>query len=122
MPKEGTSRIRRIARHQRVRKNVNGSSERPRMSVYRSLNHTYAQVIDDKEGVTLVSASSLEMSVKNNLTDKSKKEIASLVGSLIAERAMDNGLKEVIFDRGGYKYHGRVKAVAEAARKGGLTF
>ena len=122
MPKEGTSRIRRIARHQRVRKNVNGSSERPRMSVYRSLNHTYAQVIDDKEGVTLVSASSLEMSVKNNLTDKSKKEIASLVGSLIAERAMDNGLKEGIFDRGGYKYHGRVKAVAEAARKGGLTF
>ena len=122
MPKEGTSRIRRIARHQRVRKNVNGSSERPRMSVYRSLNHTYAQVIDDKEGVTLVSASSLEMSVKNNLTDKSKKEIASLVGSLIAERAMDNGLKDVIFDRGGYKYHGRVKAVAEAARKGGLTF
>ena len=122
MPKEGTSRIRRIARHQRVRKNVNGSSERPRMSVYRSLNHTYAQVIDDKKGVTLVSASSLEMSVKNNLTDKSKKEIASLVGSLIAERAMGNGLKEVIFDRGGYKYHGRVKAVAEAARKGGLTF
>ena len=122
MPKEGTSRIRRIARHQRVRKNVNGSSERPRMSVYRSLNHTYAEVIDDKEGVTLVSASSLEMSVKNNLTDKSKKEIASLVGSLIAERAMDNGLKDVIFDRGGYKYHGRVKAVAEAARKGGLTF
>jgi len=122
MPKEGTSRIRRIARHQRVRKNVNGSSERPRMSVYRSLNHTYAQVIDDKKGVTLVSASSLEMSVKNKLTDKSKKEIASLVGSLIAERAMDNGLKDVIFDRGGYKYHGRVKAVAEAARKGGLTF
>ena len=122
MPKEGTSRTRRIARHQRVRKNVNGSSERPRMSVYRSLNHTYAQVIDDKKGVTLVSASSLEMSVKNNLTDKSKKEIASLVGSLIAERAVGNGLKEVIFDRGGYKYHGRVKAVAEAARKGGLTF
>ena len=122
MPKEGTSRSRRIARQQRVRKKVNGSSERPRMSVYRSLNHTYAQVIDDKKGVTLVSASSLEMSVKNNLTDKSKKEIASLVGSLIAERAMDNGLKEVIFDRGGYKYHGRVKAVAEAARKGGLTF
>lgn len=122
MAKEGTSRIRRIARHQRVRKNVNGSSERPRMSVYRSLNHTYAQVIDDKKGVTLVSASSLEMSVKNNVTDKSKKEIASLVGSLIAERAMGNGLKEVIFDRGGYKYHGRVKAVAEAARKGGLTF
>ena len=122
MPKEGTSRIRRIARHQRVRKNVNGSSERPRMSVYRSLNHTYAQVIDDKKGVTLVSASSLEMSVKNNLADKSKKEIASLVGSLIAERAVGNGLKEVIFDRGGYKYHGRVKAVAEAARKGGLTF
>ena len=122
MPKEGTSRIRRIARHQRVRKNVNGSSERPRMSVYRSLHHTYAQVIDDKKGVTLVSASSLEMSVKNKLTDKSKKEIASLVGSLIAERAMGNGLKDVIFDRGGYKYHGRVKAVAEAARKGGLTF
>ena len=96
MPKEGTSRIRRIARHQRVRKNVNGSSERPRMSVYRSLNHTYAQVIDDKKGVTLVSASSLEMSVKNNLTDKSKKEIASLVGSLIAERAMDNGLKDFL--------------------------
>ena len=122
MPKEGTSRIRRIARHQRVRKNVNGSSERPRMSVYRSLNHTYAQVIDDKKGVTLVSASSLEMSVKNKLTDKSKKEIASLVGSLIAERAMDNGLKEVIFDRGGYKYHGRVKAMADAAREGGLKF
>ena len=122
MPKEGTSRIRRIARHQRVRKNVNGSSERPRMSVYRSLNHTYAQVIDDKKGVTIVSASSLELPVKDKLQDKSKREIAGLVGSLIAERAVGNGVKEVIFDRGGYKYHGRVKAVAEAARKGGLTF
>ena len=122
MPKEGTSRIRRHARHARVRNRVKGVADRPRLVVFRSLRHMYAQVIDDTEGVTLAAASSLDSEVKARRNGGAKAEVAGLVGSLIAERATGAGIKTVVFDRGGYKYHGRVKAVADAARKGGLTF
>lgn len=106
-------------RQVRVRKKVNGTSERPRLNVFRSLKHIYAQLINDKQGATLVAASSLELEANGDL---SKAQVAEKVGQLVAERAVEQGIKQVIFDRGGYKYHGRVKALAEAARKGGLEF
>ena len=122
MPKEGTSRIRRHARHARVRRTVRGIAEKPRLVVFRSLRHMYAQVIDDTEGVTVASASSLDAEVKGRRNGGTKADVAGIVGSLVAERAVGKGIKTVVFDRGGYKYHGRVKAVADAARKGGLSF
>ena len=122
MPKEGTSRIRRHARHARVRSRVRGVAGRPRLVVFRSLRHMYAQVIDDTEGVTLAAASSLDTEVKARKNGGSKADVAGVVGTLIAERAAGAGVDTVVFDRGGYKYHGRVKAVADAARKGGLSF
>ncbi len=105
-----------------MRRKIVGTSERPRLSVYRSLNHVYAQVIDDSQGRTLASASSLESAVKTQNDDKKKVDVAELVGDLVSERAREKGISQVVFDRGGYKYHGRVKALAEAARKGGLVF
>lgn len=122
MPKEGTSRIRRHARHARVRNRVRGVAGRPRLVVFRSLRHMYAQVIDDTEGVTLAAASSLDAEVKTRKNGGSKADVAGIVGTLIAERATGAGVARVVFDRGGYKFHGRVKAVADAARKGGLSF
>ena len=122
MPKEGTSRVRRLARHIRVRRQLKGVAERPRLVVFRSLRHMYAQVIDDGVGETLVSASSLDAMGKEQRNGKSKSNVAELVGTLVAERALEKGIKSVVFDRGGYQYHGRVKAVADAARKGGLSF
>ena len=122
MPKEGTSRIRRHARHARVRNRVRGVAGRPRLVVFRSLRHMYAQVIDDTEGVTLAAASSLDAEVKTRKNGGSKADVAGIVGTLIAERAAGAGVARVVFDRGGYKFHGRVKAVADAARKGGLSF
>jgi len=101
---------------------VSGVAQRPRLAVFRSLKHIYAQVIDDTQGVTLAAASSLEGQVRSQRDGKPKAEVSRLVGELIAQRAASKGVKAVAFDRGGYKYHGRVKAVAEAARKGGLTF
>lgn len=112
----------RYRRHLRVRRKVQGTSLRPRFSVFRSLNHIYAQVIDDTQGRTLVSASTLDPELKKDSEDKSKGERAGVVGALLAKRALEKGIKEVVFDRGGYKYHGRVKALAEAARQGGLKF
>ena len=109
-------------RHVRVRRKISGTTERPRLSVYRSLNHVYVQVIDDTQGNTLASASSLENAVKTQQNGKSKVDVAELVGALISERAKDKGISHVVFDRGGYKYHGRVKALADAAREGGLVF
>ena len=109
-------------RHARVRRKIAGTSERPRLSVYRSLNHVYAQVIDDSQGRTVASASSLESAVRTNVGEGSKVDVAGLVGDLVSERAREKGVSEVVFDRGGYKYHGRVKALADAARKGGLVF
>ena len=117
-----TRRIGRLRRHIRVRKTLSGTPEKPRLSVFRSLNHIYVQVIDDVQGKTLASASSLDESVKSESQGKSKRETADLVGTLISSRAKEMRIKQVVFDRGGYKYFGRVKSLAEAARKGGLEF
>ncbi|MBV8631698.1 MAG: 50S ribosomal protein L18 [Silvibacterium sp.] len=104
--------------HDRIRTKVQGTSERPRLNVYRSLNHIYAQVIDDAQGVTLVSASTVASKIKTGGNVAAAKE----VGKLVAERAKEKGIKKVVFDRGGYLYHGRVKALADAAREAGLEF
>ena len=106
----------------RQRKRLSGTTERPRLSVFRSVSHIYAQVIDDKKGATLASASSLDADVKGKLKTGANKDAAVEVGKLIAERAIAAGVKEVVFDRGGYMFHGRVAALANAAREGGLSF
>jgi large subunit ribosomal protein L18 len=116
------SKTSRIRRHTRVRSKVSGSPDRPRLCVFRSLNHIYAQVIDDVAGKTLAAASSGEAQLASQAKGKNKKETADLVGALIAERASKNGVKQVVFDRGGNQYHGRIKALADAARKAGLEF
>jgi large subunit ribosomal protein L18 len=116
------SRKARKRRHRRIRAKIFGTPDRPRLNVYRSLDHIYAQVIDDMAGHTLVSASTLENELASDLEGKTKKEQAAVVGKVVAERALDEGIREVVFDRGGYPYHGRVKAIAEAAREGGLKF
>jgi large subunit ribosomal protein L18 len=110
-------RIKRGIRHNRVRSVVNGTSARPRLSVFRANSHIYAQVIDDSNGKTLVSASSLDLKKKDK-----KVNLGTEVGKLVAAKAMEKNIKEVVFDRGGYAYHGRVKALAEGAREGGLVF
>ena len=110
----------RVARHERVRKNVSGTPEVPRLCVYRSNSHIYAQVIDDTTGTTLAAASSLDKDAK--LDNGSNIDAAKEVGKLIAQRAQDKKITEVVFDRGGYVYHGRVAALAEAAREAGLQF
>ena len=112
----------RIIRHARVRKKVSGTPERPRLSVYRSLNNIYAQIIDDSKGVTLAAASTQEKDVLAQLAELDKKGAAKLVGKLIAERATDAGIKQVVFDRGGYVYTGRVAELAAGAREAGLEF
>jgi len=117
-----TGRLARQRRHARVRKKVDGTSTRPRFCVFRSLNYIYAQIIDDSVGQTLASASDLDSEIKDKAAKKKKMECAELVGSLAAQRALNKGIKKVIFDRGGYKYHGRIKVLAEAARKAGLEF
>ena len=117
-----TSRDLRIRRHTRVRKKVDGSSERPRLSVFRSNAHIYAQVIDDSQGRTLVAASTVDKLLVSTLTDKTKTETAQAVGKAVAERALEAGISKVVFDRGGFRYHGRIKALAEAAREAGLNF
>ncbi|MCS7275464.1 MAG: 50S ribosomal protein L18 [Dehalococcoidia bacterium] len=122
MVKVKTPRQARIRRHLRVRKKVFGTPERPRLAVFRSLKHIYAQVIDDTRGHTLAAASDLEPELRALRQGKSKAEMAALVGELVARRALDRGITKVVFDRGGFKYHGRVKALAEAARQAGLQF
>lgn len=117
-----TARAARIRRHIRVRKKIEGTPERPRLAVFRSLSHIYAQVIDDRAQRTLVAASDLEPAVRAQLDKKKKTERAEIVGAVLAERAKEKGITRVVFDRGGFRYHGRVKALAEAARKGGLEF
>ena len=112
----------RIVRHARGRKKTSGTVQRPRLSVFRSLNHIYAQVIDDGQRHTLASASSLDKEVVDKRSGKTKKEVSTLVGSLIARHAKEKGISRVVLDRGGYMYLGRIKALAEAARKGGLEF
>ena len=109
-------------RHARVRKKISGTAETPRFCVYRSLNHIYVQVIDDVKGVTLASASTMEKEIKAQVNELSKTEAAKLVGKIAAERALSKGIKDVVFDRGGYLYTGRVQALAEGAREAGLNF
>jgi large subunit ribosomal protein L18 len=115
-------RLTRKRRHARVRAKIVGTDSRPRLCVFRSLNHIYAQVIDDVKGHTLVTASTLDPEIKGGVDSKSKSARAEFVGSLVAKRALSTGINQVVFDRGGYKYHGRVKALAEAARQAGLKF
>lgn len=109
-------------RHKRIRKKLYGTPERPRLSIYRSLNHIYAQIIDDTRGNTIIAASSLNGEFDSIRAHKGNAEMAKKVGELIAKRAISKGLKRVVFDRGGYLYHGRVKALADAAREAGLEF
>ncbi len=117
-----TKREARERRHRRVRKKVFGTPERPRLSVYGSLNHMYAQIIDDIKGHTLVAASTLDKELRGKYSHGGNVEAAKLVGELIAKRAIQKGIRKVVFDRGGFKYHGRVKALADAAREAGLEF
>ena len=112
----------RLQSHARVRKKVFGTSERPRFNVYRSLNHIYVQVIDDVKGVTLISASTMEKAVKEQIKDMNKTDAAKVVGMTAAKKALEAGVSEVVFDRGGYIYTGRVKSVADGAREAGLKF
>lgn len=112
----------RVARHRRMRRNIVGSTERPRLNVYRSTGHIYAQLINDEVGNTLVAASTLDAELREKLAGKSKVEQAALVGELIGKRAKDKGISKVVFDRGGYLYTGRVQALADGARKAGLDF
>ena len=108
--------------HERVRTRLQGTTERPRLCVYRSLEHIYAQVIDDRTGKTVVSASSVDGETKKNLKGGGNIAAAKVIGKALAERAKAAGVSKVVFDRGGYKYHGRVKALADAAREAGLQF
>ena len=120
MLKKIDKNVNRKARHSRVRKKISGSSELPRLNVFRSGKHIYAQIIDDVEGTTLASASTLDKSL--NLTSTSNKEAAKTVGELVAKRALDKGIENVVFDRGGNIYHGRIQALADGARESGLKF
>ena len=126
MIKRGSRNASRQRRHLRVRRTVRGSTERPRLSVFRSLAHIYAQVVDDRDGRTLAAASSLDPEVREGAAGAKKggkkTEAGKLVGRLVARRAKEHGVSRVVFDRGGYLYHGRVKAVADGAREGGLEF
>ena len=114
--------VARLRRHKRVRKLISGTPARPRLCVFRSLSNIYAQIIDDVAGKTLVSASSLDKEIKEKVSYGGNKEAAKEVGLLVAKRALDAGIKAVVFDRGGYVYHGRVSELADGAREGGLEF
>ncbi|MGQ9630326.1 MAG: 50S ribosomal protein L18 [bacterium] len=121
MGKTAKKVVGRLARHRRVRRKVFGTPERPRLCIFRSLNHIYAQIIDDVNGHTLASASTLVPEARG-LRSGGNIEAAKFVGGLIAKRALEKNIRKVVFDRGGYLYHGRVRALAEAAREGGLEF
>ncbi len=116
------SREARKRRHRRIRAKLAGTAERPRLNVFRSLEHIYVQVIDDENGRTIVSASTVDKNLRADLDGKTKKEQATMVGKAVAERAQAAGVKQVVFDRGGYLYHGRIRALADGAREGGLEF
>lgn len=122
MAKNKSRSVARVRRHRRVRKHVSGTPERPRLNVFRSLNEIYAQVIDDVAGITLVSASTIDNELRSKMEGLTKTEQAKEVGLAVAERAKDKGVEAVVFDRGGYRYIGRVKALADGAREGGLKF
>jgi len=122
MRKPVDSNALRQRRHRRIRRQVIGRPERPRLSVFRSLKHMHAQIVDDTRGVTLVAASTLDPEIRDAAKGKKKTEAGALVGETLARRALQRGIRLVVFDRGGYLYHGRVKALAEGARKAGLQF
>ncbi len=122
MGKKRTRGVARKRRHLRIRKKVFGTSDRPRLNVFRSLNEIYVQIIDDTKGHTLISASTVDKELKKKFKGMTKKEQAKLVGQTIGDRAKDKGIKSVVFDRGGYKYIGRVEALADGARENGLQF
>ena len=119
---ENSSLEARKRRHERIRRHLHGTADRPRLNVFRSLDHIYVQVIDDDMGNTLVAASTVDPELRDQLNGLNKSQQATRVGQLVARRALDKGLKKVVFDRGGYPYHGRVKALADGAREGGLEF
>lgn len=114
--------VARKKRHTRVRKNLSGTQQRPRLNVFRSLNHIYAQIINDETGTTLVSASTMDKEISAKMSHGGNLEAAQVVGKMVAERAVAKGIGKVVFDRGGYLYHGRVAALAAAAREAGLEF
>ena len=122
MPRDKDSRKLRLARHRRVRRKASGTPDRPRLCVFRSIRQIYAQVIDAVSGHTIAFASSLEPDIRSSAEQTAKAELSKLVGAAIAQRTLSTGATKVVFDRGGYKYHGRVKALADAAREGGLDF
>jgi large subunit ribosomal protein L18 len=115
-------KLARLQRHQRIRRSIHGTADRPRLNVFRSLQHIYAQLIDDDLGDTLVAASTVDPDLREQLDGLNKSQQAARVGQLVAQRAISKGVKQVVFDRGGYPYHGRVKALADGAREGGLEF
>lgn len=122
MSKRADTELARRKRHKRIRRRVQGTPERPRLNVYRSLQHIYAQLIDDTVGRTLLAVSTLDAQVRQEIAQQSKTEQAESVGKVLARRALEKGVRQVVFDRGGYRYHGRVKALAEGARAEGLQF
>ena len=122
MLKKADKNANRLQRHKRVRRKITGTTQRPRLCVFRSSNNIYAQIIDDANRVTLTAASSLDAEVKGAVNHGGNKEAAKMVGEMIAKRAIEKGITEVVFDRGGYLYHGRVQELAEAAREAGLKF
>jgi large subunit ribosomal protein L18 len=122
MARKDTPRKARLVRHARVRAQLEGTSTKPRLCVFRSLNHIYAQVINDTQGHTIATASTIDPEIKTEVQGKTKVTAAGLIGLLLANRAKEKGVTQIVFDRGGYKYHGRIKALAEAAREAGLQF
>jgi len=122
MGRARTKRESRIRRHERVRKTVQGSPERPRLTVHRSLKNIYAQIVDDTTGRTLCSASSVSREIRGEEAKGPKVELSKAVGRLVAKKAVERGVKKVVFDKGGYRYHGRIKALADGARESGLEF
>ena len=122
MLKKADKNANRLQRHKRVRRKITGTTQRPRLCVFRSSNNIYAQIIDDVNRLTLTAASSLDAEVKGAVNHGGNKEAAKMVGAMIAKRAIEKGITEVVFDRGGYLYHGRVQVLAEAAREAGLKF
>ena len=122
MAKNKSRSVARVRRHRRVRKHIAGTPDRPRLNVFRSLNGVYAQVIDDQMGHTLVSASTMDSELRSKMKKLNKTEQAKEVGLAVAERAKAKGIETIVFDRGGYRYIGRIKALAEGAREGGLQF
>jgi len=122
MVKKPSSNLSREKRHKRVRAKISGTPERPRLNVFRSDNHIYAQIIDDTVGNTLVAASTLQKDIKGELERTNNKEAASYLGKVIAEKALEKGIKDVVFDRGGFIYQGKIQALADAAREAGLNF